>query len=217
MLPDGSHFFRKLRSSSHVLLHSTPARPTHDTNKMDPMNRIPEEPHIYIGSLEALDDPEALDAAAITHILTVLDYDHCDWDEFNKFERLYIETGDIENVDIIQHFDATNNFLDTAVSKGGTVLVHCAFGISRSCTLVMAFLMSRRGKSFDEALETIRKGRPFAMPNMGFEGQLKTYEKMLLGKSREGGDAKHKKSVASSDRFESSETNSSSSSSASSA
>lgn len=146
---------------------------------------IPEEPHIYIGGLEALDDFKALASAKITHILTVLDYDHCDWEEYKAFQRLYIESGDLDSVDITKHFNTSNEFLDTAISKGGTVLVHCAFGVSRSSALVMAFLMSKRGKSFDEALETIRKGRRFAAPNMGFEEQLKVYEKTISAKLKD--------------------------------
>ncbi|KDN53136.1 hypothetical protein K437DRAFT_289675 [Tilletiaria anomala UBC 951] len=58
----------------------------------------------------------------------------------------------------------------------GTVLVHCQAGISRSATLVAAYLMWRRGISTSAALELIRARRPQADPNSGFVAQLELYE-----------------------------------------
>lgn len=52
------------------------------------------------------------------------------------------------------------------------VLVHCSAGISRSPSVVMAWLITRRGKSFEEAFEMVKRCRPYIMPNEGFERQL---------------------------------------------
>ena len=61
-------------------------------------------------------------------------------------------------------------------------LVHCARGASRSCSVVIAYLLSRhrsRFKSFDEALQHVRRVRPVASPNVGFSLALKRFESTL--------------------------------------
>lgn len=61
-------------------------------------------------------------------------------------------------------------------------LVHCARGASRSVAVVIAYLLSRhrsRFKSFDEALQHVRRVRPVASPNVGFSLALKRFESTL--------------------------------------
>lgn len=46
--------------------------------------------------------------------------------------------------------------------KEGNVLVNCSSGISRSTTILIAYMMQKYKYSFDEALEKIRNKRPCA-------------------------------------------------------
>lgn len=56
-------------------------------------------------------------------------------------------------------------------------LVHCAFGISRSASLVAAWLLSRRKvHTLEEAMEILRSVRPKVSPNMGFVAMLRAIE-----------------------------------------
>jgi hypothetical protein len=57
------------------------------------------------------------------------------------------------------------------------VLVHCAGGVSRSATVVLGYLMARRGMTFADALGHLRGRRPIANPNAGFAAQLRELEK----------------------------------------
>lgn len=45
-------------------------------------------------------------------------------------------------------------------------------GVSRSATVVIAFLMLHRGMTFDDALATAKRARPSIRPNNGFRAQL---------------------------------------------
>lgn len=57
----------------------------------------------------------------------------------------------------------------------GHVLVHCYAGVSRSATLVAAYLMARYGWSDGLALAYIRSIRPRVNPNRGFLRMLRSY------------------------------------------
>ncbi len=79
-------------------------------------------------------------------------------------------------------------FLDDAFGissdseAAGNVLVHCASGISRSASTIIAYLICRtKGRiSFDEALVLVRQNRPSANPNIGFRRQLELLEKIAV-------------------------------------
>ncbi|THH10128.1 hypothetical protein EW145_g1543 [Phellinidium pouzarii] len=62
--------------------------------------------------------------------------------------------------------------LSLASTPKHRVLVHCVMGISRSTTIVCAYLMATRHISPSVALKFIRKRRPLAHPNYGFRRQL---------------------------------------------
>jgi len=57
------------------------------------------------------------------------------------------------------------------------VLVHCNAGVSRSSTIIIAYLIKYKGMTYQQALELVRKNRPSAKPNHGFETQLIEMEK----------------------------------------
>ena len=61
-----------------------------------------------------------------------------------------IEINDHNKEDISSHFNTAFEFIDAKLAQGN-VLVHCANGISRSPTIVMSYIMRKRGVSFDEA------------------------------------------------------------------
>lgn len=64
-------------------------------------------------------------------------------------------------------------FIKDALScRDNTIFVHCASGVSRSVSMVLAFLILIRGRSFEDGLKLIRRGRKQANPNYGFRFQL---------------------------------------------
>ena len=79
-----------------------------------------------------------------------------------------------EHANILSAIAAVNIFIEAGVQKGG-VLVHCAGGRSRSAAFVAAFIMSTQGCGFDPAFAQVRRARPVASLNRGFEQQLRAY------------------------------------------
>ena len=53
------------------------------------------------------------------------------------------------------------------------MLVHCSQGVSRSVTLVIAYLMWRRDLCFEEAFAAVKAARGVANPNIGFVCQVR--------------------------------------------
>eukprot|EP00670_Eutreptiella_braarudii_P002487 CAMPEP_0174302590 /NCGR_PEP_ID=MMETSP0809-20121228/59709_1 /TAXON_ID=73025 ORGANISM="Eutreptiella gymnastica-like, Strain CCMP1594" /NCGR_SAMPLE_ID=MMETSP0809 /ASSEMBLY_ACC=CAM_ASM_000658 /LENGTH=289 /DNA_ID=CAMNT_0015408507 /DNA_START=31 /DNA_END=901 /DNA_ORIENTATION=+ len=67
-------------------------------------------------------------------------------------------------------------FIDSGMAAGGNVLVNCSRGVSRSSSVCMAWLMTRKGYSFTQALALVRQARPVANPNPSFAQQLRKLE-----------------------------------------
>jgi protein-tyrosine phosphatase len=81
--------------------------------------------------------------------------------------------------DLAAHFEKCLQFIRGAVRSGGSVLVHCAMGVSRSATIVTAFVMWWLRLPFEPALKFVQKCRPFACPNDGFRRQLQEFQKTI--------------------------------------
>jgi len=61
------------------------------------------------------------------------------------------------------------------------VFVHCKWGISRSATVVLGYLMKHNGWTLSKAYGYLKKLRPAVQPNLGFQLVLRDWEKELFG------------------------------------
>ncbi|KAI9994651.1 hypothetical protein PInf_011474 [Phytophthora infestans] len=92
------------------------------------------------------------------------------------FTYLQLQVADLNSVRISEYFDEAFSFIDRALASGGNVLVHCYMGISRSATIILAYLIERRDFSLADALHELRRVRPRAQPNSGFYQELMALE-----------------------------------------
>ncbi|KAH9610244.1 hypothetical protein KSS87_012872 [Heliosperma pusillum] len=135
------------------------------------------EEGLFLGSLGAANNKPGLKGLNISHVLTVagsLPPPHP-----HDFTYKVIEVTDREDTDLAHYFDECIDFIDEGKRSGGGVLVHCFVGRSRSVTVVLAYLLKKRGMMLSEALEYVRSKRPQASPNAGFIKQLQNYEQSL--------------------------------------
>ncbi|CAE7290438.1 MKP1, partial [Symbiodinium microadriaticum] len=74
-------------------------------------------------------------------------------------------------------------FLDEVQHRGGRCLVNCRKGMSRSVSIVLAYLILRQDLSLRAAWELVKTQRPVALPNTGFRRQLLQLELAKRGSS----------------------------------
>jgi protein-tyrosine phosphatase len=98
-----------------------------------------------------------------------------------KIKYLRISIRDDVGVDIKPYFNKTYKFIKKAYEQNESVLVHCYAGVSRSSTIVIAFLMKEFNLTLREALEHVVDKRSMIHPNMGFFMSLTQLEKEIRG------------------------------------
>ncbi|XWS75033.1 hypothetical protein CRYUN_Cryun01aG0050500 [Craigia yunnanensis] len=134
--------------------------------------------HIYLGGDAVARDREILKQNGITHVLNCVgfvcpEYFKADF----VYRTLWLQDSPSEDITSIL-YDVFDYFEDVR-EQGGRVFVHCCQGVSRSTSLVIAYLMWREGQSFDDAFQYVKAARGVADPNMGFACQLLQCQKRV--------------------------------------
>ncbi|KIK00530.1 hypothetical protein K443DRAFT_679103 [Laccaria amethystina LaAM-08-1] len=127
---------------------------------------------IYLGNLSAALSVDRREKTGITHVVSV-----CPDYPSSGEQHLSIPVHDTEYEDILIHLPKTCEFIQAALDQGGKVLVHCVMGISRSTTVVAAYLMKTKNLDAGTALRFIKQRRPQVHPNYGFIKQLDVFAK----------------------------------------
>jgi len=89
--------------------------------------------------------------------------DERDFIEGQEWHRLVAE--DDEDFPIAKYFDEAHAAISEALRRNKRVLVHCAAGISRSATLVAAFLVKEYLVDAQKAIDLVQRRRYGADPN----------------------------------------------------
>ena len=147
---------------------------------------------LWLGNLDNAQDTNFLVKNNITHIINISTYDYENGlpPQVNPNNYLHIKILDSDTADLRAHLDVSMKFLKRARilwedsnSKYGSCLVHCQAGISRSSSLVIAFMMNHRHMGWRRSYDYVKSRRPSICPNMNFNGQLLEYEKELAEKN----------------------------------
>lgn len=166
-------------------------------------------PYVYIGNRYAatgrLGGPtgyiDYLRKYNIQHVISILtDEEYADYmiaaEDFTDqtWHRLTVDDDPAEPIS--RFFSQMADIIANAVAAREPILVHCAAGMSRSVTLVAAYLIAEkylfglmpvgdylcvngRHRTPVQALAIIKNKRPIADPNKGFMRQLEVYYSSL--------------------------------------
>ncbi|CAF2307249.1 unnamed protein product [Rotaria sp. Silwood2] len=93
--------------------------------------------------------------------------------KLEKFDIIDFPTAPISN-----YFNILTDKMHTHITtnKQNKVLVHCMAGISRSVTIVCAYLVRYMNMTLRDAYLLCKRHRPICFPNLGFWNQLISYE-----------------------------------------
>ncbi|XP_015270018.1 PREDICTED: dual specificity protein phosphatase 13 isoform B-like [Gekko japonicus] len=147
-------------------------------------------PNLYLGDAWAARSKTVLQELGITHILNAADGPY----NINTGARYYrdlpveyygVQAFDDTSFDMSIFFQDAADFMHKALKTGkGKVFVHCAMGLSRSATLVLAYLMIHENLTLVEALRAVDSHRGIC-PNTGFLSQLRALD-IRLNNERNG-------------------------------
>ncbi|KAJ2146071.1 tyrosine/serine/threonine protein phosphatase [Coemansia sp. RSA 678] len=132
-------------------------------------------PFLYLGGEQNVTSAQ-LEHSNITRVLNVAR-------EVQGFRVHGVESRHVQwdhnESDLARHFDSTFAYIDEARSQHCGVLVHCQLGVSRSASLVVAYVMRTMHVGFEAAYEYVRQRAPCISPNIALIAQLSEYGRVL--------------------------------------
>jgi hypothetical protein len=128
---------------------------------------------LYLGNSDGGKDKQILKQLGVTHILICGYFLH----DFHPDEFTYktIELDDSSDENISKYFKESIEYIDQSEKS----YIHCRAGVSRSSSIVIAYIMWKNKINFEEALLFVKSKRKCISPNPGFEMQLKKFEQIL--------------------------------------
>lgn len=128
-------------------------------------------PNLYIGSQDCC-CPNSLSCFKIDQVLSV-------GIEIEVSCRLpnitynFIPCLDLPETNLTPVMNQCFPIIRSALQNSKNILVHCNAGVSRSASIVIAFLIQEKHNSFEIAYAVLKSARPCIQPNPGFLNQLK--------------------------------------------
>ena len=159
------------------------------------------EGKLCVGNYRAAQDTNILDRRNVTHIISAGFRTGHFSDRTSssaptsssKYRYLCIDVRDDPNENLLRHLPRATSFIQKALDDdgGGCVFVHCVHGQSRSCAIVVAYLMRMCWEQSDQSdnddprsllhrcYHQVEMARPCMAINPGFVQQLEVYRRMI--------------------------------------
>lgn len=145
------------------------------------------EDGIFIGNIKSVigdystKESDVLDILNIKVVISALSEEEYDdnmvgKEDFPDIEWHRLVISDDDNEKISPHFSSVYNLVKLSRLENKNIFIHCLGGLSRSPTLVIAYLMIEHRWSFEEAHNFVKIKRPYIYINNGFINQLKELE-----------------------------------------
>lgn len=140
-------------------------------------------PRIYLGGVGAAYSYTELKDKGVTHIISAL----LGFGEIYPGDFVYktYHLQDETYEDIFKHFNDCSDYIhETLKNPEHRVLIHCMQGISRSTSLLVAYMIKYHHIKVDDAINYIKLNRPIIKPNDGFREQLITYNNLYISERK---------------------------------
>ena len=135
-------------------------------------------PNLWLGPLTSASDLSLLHSHSITHILIAA----------NELQPLFpthftyfsFPLEDTTAQSLGPYLVPACQYIEKALAEGGIVLVHCRAGVSRSASIVLAYVMKAGQMRLKEAINMMQSKGACIGPNPSFLNELKRWEGEVL-------------------------------------
>ncbi|QSL65098.1 hypothetical protein MERGE_002403 [Pneumocystis wakefieldiae] len=132
--------------------------------------------NLYVGCFEGFIHEIRDKTCQITHLIGLVPFN--DKRQLSGYTSLFLEINDQLDENIVQYFPQCIRLIEDCFNSDAKnkILIFCQAGISRSVTIVAAYLMQKLKISKEDAILYIKKVHPDAQPNSGFMQQLQLFQ-----------------------------------------
>lgn len=123
------------------------------TDKVQDLTKI--EKFLYLGNFSAAFNERIIRDHGINHVVQLFEVE-----PHHSVKRLVIPIRGGRTTDITPILGKALSYIETAIDKEETVLVHCKHGRNRSASIVIAYLMAKKKWDFDTAFQYVYNKRP---------------------------------------------------------
>jgi protein-tyrosine phosphatase len=161
---------------------------------------------LYLGNDHDASDEDALRAAEITHVLSMVARKFSKrrrtvfdpvfrWTRNRDIKRKVVPMSDTGHTDVVKLLEEKDvlTFLMKSQKKRNKLLVHCQLGQNRSPTIMIAFLMKLEHITLHQAWRKVKQKRLIVQPHVKYIKQLRDWDMYIHGKHSTPNDFLHVK------------------------
>lgn len=127
---------------------------------------------LYLGSQDAVNENNC-NNLCLTHILSVGITVNNFVTSSSYIKYKFIPCLDLPETNLNNIVHTCNDFINECRENNDRILVHCNAGVSRSATIVIAYLILKCDFNFNDAYALVKSKRHCIRPNDGFLRQLR--------------------------------------------
>lgn len=140
---------------------------------------------LYIGNLSSVMNLDSMKANQFTHVLSIMNGGYAVYPEHFTYKVIHI--NDDPWVAIEKYFEESIQFIGSCLEKKeNKLIVHCHQGVSRSVSIVVAYLLWKKNNvekilqndvadEVQHMIQFVHSKRNVANPNIGFVNALENY------------------------------------------
>ena len=137
-------------------------------------------PSIYLGSAMCRNEM-IISSLNITHIISLSDYPEKKL-ELSNIKTIHYEIADSLSSNMFPIFESSIKWISKCLNDDkGVILIHCEQGVSRSASVLMAYLLGSNEEFFSviEVYQFVKSKRQVIRPNESFLKQLEEYLSLI--------------------------------------
>ncbi|CAL1170126.1 unnamed protein product [Cladocopium goreaui] len=133
--------------------------------------------NLYLGGVEAVSDHSKLTSQGVRAICVCCREFEIPSKSFATGIDYYrVDVEDMSKEPLEEFLEEATDFIYSWTSQNLPVLVHCRAGVSRSASVVLAYMVRFANFTLNDAFVYLRAARPAVTPNLGFMEKLVAYE-----------------------------------------